>query len=185
MRALPPPLALQLGRNFRLRKSLATGQRIGRRQRASIRPQCSIAEKSRPPNYSPIKYLRAPSRAALNLPRPLYFPGLPGLSQSQPDHHHLRPERAPAFAPQPAARTAATAFASSPRHKNRILGQCGGYCGGSAKVITFAPAAKVTNCRPPTEYVIGDVFSVAFNGTRHSVLPSRSLAATRYPLGSP
>ena len=49
----------------------------------------------------------------------------------------------------------------------------------------FDPTARVTNCSPSTSYVIGDVFMVAFRGTRHRVFPSRSSTARKSPLESP
>jgi hypothetical protein len=50
---------------------------------------------------------------------------------------------------------------------------------GRPKVMIVEPTASVTICRPSTEYVTGDVLMVAFRGSRHSVLPSRSSAARK------
>lgn len=45
--------------------------------------------------------------------------------------------------------------------------------------MTLEPTARVTNWRPLTEYVMGEVLMVACRGTRQRVLPLRSSAATK------
>src|SRR5438132_13800289 len=49
----------------------------------------------------------------------------------------------------------------------------------SPKHTMLEPTARAMNCCPPDAKVIGEVLMVAFSGTRHSVLPSRSSTATK------